>query len=102
MPALEQIPYARMDFRGDVVLVLPLGGAWGELGHFYFQNFKTFMNFKYRDIYICIRVIILLKCQNADIGPIHPEGHPHMYVCPVLGEDQGLIRVLEGKLARLT
>ena len=25
-----------------------------------------------------------------------------MYVRPVLGEDQGLIRVLEGKLARLT
>jgi len=25
-----------------------------------------------------------------------------MYVHPVLGEDQGLIRVLEGKLARLT
>ena len=25
-----------------------------------------------------------------------------MYVCHVLGEDQGLIRVLEGKLARLT
>ena len=25
-----------------------------------------------------------------------------MYVHPVLGEDQGLIRVLEGKLARIT
>ena len=25
-----------------------------------------------------------------------------MYIYPVLGEDQGLIRVLEGKLARLT
>ena len=25
-----------------------------------------------------------------------------MYVCPILGEDQGLIRVLEGKMARLT
>ena len=25
-----------------------------------------------------------------------------MYVCPVLREDQGSIRVLEGKLARLT
>ena len=25
-----------------------------------------------------------------------------MYVHPVLGEDQGMIRVLEGKLARLT
>ena len=25
-----------------------------------------------------------------------------MYVRPVLGEDEGLIRVLEGKLARLT
>ena len=59
------------------------------------------MNFKYRDIYICIRVLILLKCQNADIGPVRPEGHPHMYVRPVLGEDQGLIRVLEGKLVRI-
>ena len=25
-----------------------------------------------------------------------------MYVCPVLGEDQGLISVLEGKLAKFT
>ena len=25
-----------------------------------------------------------------------------MYVRPILGEDQGLIRVLEGKLARIT
>ena len=40
--------------------------------------------------------------QNADIGPVRPEGHPHMFVCPVIGEDPGLIRVLEGKLARLT
>ena len=41
-------------------------------------------------------------CQNADIGPVHPEGHPHMFVRHVVGEDLGLIRVLEGKLARLT
>ena len=53
---------------------------------FYFI-FKFFMNFKYRDIYICIRVLILLTCQNVDIGLVHPEGHPRMYVCPVLGED---------------
>ena len=32
LPALEQFPYARMDFRGDPDLVLPPGGAWGELG----------------------------------------------------------------------
>ena len=42
-----------------------------------------------------------LKCQNADIGPVRPAGHPCMYVCHVLGEDQGLIRVLERNLARL-
>ena len=60
------------------------------------------MNFNYKDIYICIRVLILLKCQNADIGPVHCAVYPCMYVCPVLGEDQGLIRVLEGKLATLT
>ena len=41
-------------------------------------------------------------CQNADIGPVRPEGHPRMFVRPVVGEDPGLIRVLEGKLARLT
>ena len=54
------------------------------------------------DIYICIRVLTLQTCQNADIGPIFPEGNPRMFVHPVLGEDQGLIRVLEGKLSRLT
>ena len=39
---------------------------------------------------------------NADIGPVRPKGHPRMFVHPVIGEDPGLIRVLEGKLARLT
>ena len=41
-------------------------------------------------------------CQNADIGPVHSEGHPHMLVHPIVGKDLGLIRVLEGNLARLT
>ena len=41
-------------------------------------------------------------CQNADIGPFRLEGHPRMFVHSVMGEDQGLIRVLEGKLASIT
>ena len=41
-------------------------------------------------------------CQNADIGLVRPEGHPCMFVHPVIGEDPGLIMVLEGKLSRLT
>ena len=41
-------------------------------------------------------------CQNADIRPVRPEGNPHMFVHPVIGEDPRLIRALEGKLARLT
>ena len=32
VPALEQFPYAGLDFRGDPDLVLPPGGAWGEMG----------------------------------------------------------------------
>ena len=40
LPALEQFPYAGVDFRGDPDLVLPLGGAWGELGKQFF-NFLT-------------------------------------------------------------
>ena len=40
--------------------------------------------------------------KNEDVGPVHPIGHPRMYVRPVAGEDHGLIRILEGKLARLT
>ena len=40
--------------------------------------------------------------QNEDIGPVRPDGHSHMFVRPVIGEDPRLIRVLEGKLARLT
>ena len=43
-----------------------------------------------------------INMSNADIGPVHPEGNPRMYVRLVLGEDQGLIRVLEGKLSMLT
>ena len=74
----------------------------GESQVFLFSNFQIFMNFNYKYIYICIRVLILLKCQNADIGQVLLVGHPRMYVRPMVGEDQGLIRVLEGKLARLT
>ena len=40
--------------------------------------------------------------KNADIGPVFPIGNPCMYVRPMAGEDHGLIRVLEGKLAKLT
>ena len=102
MPALEKFPFVGLDFRGDTDLVLPPGETWGDLGNFYFQRFKFFMNFKYINIYICIRVLILLKCQNVAIGLVHPARHPCMYVRPVLGEDQGLIRVLKGKLSRIT
>ena len=54
-----------MDFRGDPDLVLPPGGAWGELGNFLFfifnifKIFKIFMNFKMIDIYIYVQVLIL-------------------------------------------
>ena len=41
-------------------------------------------------------------CQNADIGPVRPEGHPRMFMHSVVGGDPGLVQVLEGKLARLT
>ena len=41
-------------------------------------------------------------CQNADIGPVLPEGHPRTFVRPVAGGDPGLITVLEAKLGRLT
>ena len=40
LPALEQFPYAGLDFRGDTDLVLPPRGAWGESGIFYFQILK--------------------------------------------------------------
>ena len=40
--------------------------------------------------------------KNADIGPVCPVGNPRMYVQTVAGEDHCLIRVLKGKLARLT
>ena len=39
LPALEQFLYAVMDFRGDPDLVLPLRGAWGELGNFLIFEF---------------------------------------------------------------
>ena len=49
-----------------------------------------------------MQVLIRFMCQNADIGPVRPEGHPRMFMRLVVGGDPGLIRVLEGKLARLT
>ena len=41
-------------------------------------------------------------CQNENLGPVRPEGHPCTFVRPVAGGDPGLIRVLEMKLGRLT
>ena len=41
-------------------------------------------------------------CQNADIGPVRPVGHPRTFVRPVAGGDPGLVTVLEAKLGRLT
>ena len=40
LPALEQFPYASLDFRGDTDLVLPPGGVWGMLGILLFKFFK--------------------------------------------------------------
>ena len=61
LPTLEQFLYAGMDFRGDPDLVLPPGGAWGELGKSFliFNIFKFFMNFKMIDIYMYVQVLIL-------------------------------------------
>ena len=42
LPALDQFPYAGMDFYGDPDLVLPPGGAWGELGKQFFKFFIIF------------------------------------------------------------
>ena len=41
-------------------------------------------------------------CQNADIGPVHPVGHPRTFIRPVARGDPGLIMVLKEKLGRLT
>ena len=32
LPALEQFPYAGLDFRGDPDLILPPGAIWGDMG----------------------------------------------------------------------
>ena len=46
VPALEQFPYAGLDFRGDPDLVLPRGGAWGEMGKSFFIFIKFLWIFK--------------------------------------------------------
>ena len=42
--AVDDYPYAGMDFRGDPVLVLPPDAAWGAVGKF-LQKFLTYMIF---------------------------------------------------------
>ena len=48
LPALEQFPYAGMDFWGENDLILLLGGAWGATGIlvFKFLNFYEFLVIK--------------------------------------------------------
>ena len=41
--AVDDYPYAGMDFRGDPNLVLPPGTAWGTVGKF--ANFFDLYNF---------------------------------------------------------
>ena len=67
-----------------------------------FLSFSNFYEFSNDRIYTYVQVLILFMFQNTDIGPVRPEGHPCMFVRPVVGGDPGLVRVLEGKLARLT
>ena len=69
---------------------------------FNFLSFSNFYEFSNDRIYTYVQVLILFMRQNADIGPVRPEGHPRMFVRLVVGGDQGLVQVLEGKLARLT
>jgi hypothetical protein len=46
VPAFEQFPYAGLDFRHDPELVLPPGGAWGDIGMFTFLRiYLIFSNF---------------------------------------------------------
>ena len=69
---------------------------------FNFLSFSNFYEFSNDRIYTYVQVLILVMRQNADIGPVRPEGHPRMFVRPVVGGDPRLVRVLEGKLTRLT
>ena len=50
LPALEQFPYAGLDFWGDNDLVLPPGGAWGVPGILVFK-FLIFYEFLVIKIY---------------------------------------------------
>ena len=44
----------------------------------------------------------LLYVLYADVGPMHPDGHPRTHVWPVQGGDGSFLRVIEGKLAMIT
>jgi len=67
--AIQDFPYARVDFRGDPDMVLPAGEQWDDTGNFIFHkifNLSIFCVFLYR-----------LKTdsdnfQNADVGPQRP------------------------------
>ena len=60
LPALEQFPYAGMDFWGDNDLVLPPGGAWGASGILVFQVFKIFYEFLIINIYTYVYKFLIL------------------------------------------
>ena len=52
MPTLEQFPYESLEFRGDTELALPPGGAWGDMGkYFYFLNIYFLLNFVHKVVY---------------------------------------------------
>ena len=59
LPALEQFPYAGIDFQGDTDLVLPPEGAWGASGFFVFK-FLNFYEFLIIKIYTYVKKFLIL------------------------------------------
>lgn len=67
MLAFEQFPYAGLDFRHDPELVLPPGGAWGDIGMF-FEKYLIFSNFKvyyFYDEFEILKQSVICRCWTS-------------------------------------
>jgi hypothetical protein len=80
MLMVDDYAYARLDFRGDLDLVLQEDAQWGELGKKYthFFLFKCFYEFFHIQMFFVLYVRPKTKYKivvdDMDVGPYRPPG----------------------------
>jgi hypothetical protein len=120
IPAIEDYPYARIDFSRDPDMGVPPGVVRGELGKLSFQSYLIFMLFLYISFFLYIRVSdryvsVMCRCgasassglcedqaTSSTRGHTATVGGPAAVGGPPAGEAERVLRWVEWNLTSLT